>query len=215
MQKDLQDYRKSYEQSELLENKLAKEPIELFGSWFLEAENHPGIAEVNAMNLSTIGEDGFPKARVVLLKSFSREGFTFYTNYSSEKGRALELHNKVCLSFFWPGLERQVIIKGMASKTSKENSEDYFKIRPRGSQIGAWASSQSEVIESREALEEQLQKYEEKFKGQDIPKPPYWGGYLVKPESFEFWQGRLNRLHDRILYTSSENKSWKIQRLAP
>lgn len=215
MQKDLQDYRKSYEQSELLEKKVPHQPIDLFGIWFLEAENHPGIAEVNAMNLSTIGEDGYPQSRIVLLKSFSTEGFTFYTNYSSEKGKAIEANNKVCLSFFWPSLERQVIIKGIASKTSKENSEDYFRIRPRGSQLGAWASDQSSAISSRQSLEKRLEVFEEKFRDQEIPKPEHWGGYLVEPESFEFWQGRMNRLHDRILFSHSGKNRWKMQRLAP
>lgn len=215
MQKDLQDYRRSYEQNELLENKIPARPIELFGTWFEEAENHPGIAEVNAMSLSTIGLDGYPKTRVVLLKSFNADGFVFYTNYNSDKGKAIEEHQKVCLSFFWPSLERQVIIKGIASKNTEEEAEEYFKTRPRGSQLGAWASNQSRPVSSRKELELQLKKYEQEFENRDVPKPPNWGGYRVSPQSFEFWQGRVNRMHDRILYTPDPENEWKFERLAP
>ncbi|MFD1096084.1 pyridoxamine 5'-phosphate oxidase [Salegentibacter chungangensis] len=215
MQKDLQDYRKSYEQSELLEDRIPNHPTALFAAWFEEAESHPGIAEVNAMTLSTVGEDNFPQARIVLLKSFDKEGFVFYTNYNSEKARAIEKHKEVCLTFFWPSLERQVIIKGKATKNSEEEATDYFKTRPRGSQLGAWASNQSSPVASRAEIEERLKYFEDKFEGQEVPKPAHWGGYRVKAKSFEFWQGRVNRLHDRILYEVESEKNWNVKRLAP
>ncbi|MGY5846995.1 pyridoxamine 5'-phosphate oxidase [Salegentibacter sp. HM20] len=214
MEKNLQDYRKSYEKHELLESQLSHNPFELFTNWFHQAEAHPDIAEVNAMGLATCGEDQFPKNRIVLLKSFSPAGFSFYTNYESDKGKDLEVNPRLSLSFFWPPLERQVIIGGLAEKVSAAESEEYFQSRPRGSQLGAWASQQSRVIDSRESLSEQLKHFEDKFEGQAVPRPPHWGGYLVKPVYFEFWQGRKNRLHDRILY-KLENDSWNFKRLAP
>lgn len=215
MQKDLQDYRKSYEKDQLSEHKIPLEPLALFSSWFKDAEENPQIGEPNAMSLSTIGKDQFPKTRVVLLKSFGPEGFTFFTNYNSEKGRDLARNPHLCLSFFWPALERQVIIKGKAVKTSERESSEYFRIRPRGSQLGAWASNQSEEITSREVLEDEINVLEKKFEGKEIPRPAHWGGYLVRPVSFEFWQGRQNRLHDRIVFTEVENKNWIKKRLAP
>lgn len=215
MQKDLQDYRKSYEKDQLLDQKIPLEPLALFASWFKDAEEHPQIGEPNAMSLATIGKDQFPKTRVVLLKSFGPEGFTFFTNYNSEKGRDLAYNPNLCLSFFWPALERQVIIKGRAIKTSERESSEYFKVRPRGSQLGAWASNQSEEISSRETLEEEINALEKEFEGKEIPRPAHWGGYLVRPVSFEFWQGRQNRLHDRVLFTSVESEKWIKKRLAP
>ena len=170
--------------------------------------------EANAMTVATIGTDGFPKSRIVLLKEFSEEGFIFFTNYNSEKGLSLLNNSHTCLSFFWAGLERQVIIKGTAEKTSEEKSISYFNSRPRGSQLGAWASNQSSEIESREILTNNLRELELKFKDSDIPKPENWGGFLVRPENFEFWQGRSNRLHDRILYYKDRG-SWNLKRLAP
>ena len=214
MSTNLSDYRKSYEKGALLEGVIPKNPFELFSEWFREVEAAGGVEEANAMTVSSIGKDGFPKSRVVLLKSYNEEGFVFFTNYNSEKGKAILDNPKVCISFFWPNLERQVIIKGEALKLSKEASENYFCQRPRGSQIGAWASDQSEAITSREVLSKRVTELEEKFKNQQIPKPDHWGGFLIAPHSIEFWQGRPNRLHDRMLYSLASD-SWSHIRLAP
>ena len=213
--KDLATYRKSYEKSELIESALPESPLELFDKWFLEVEQFGGVEEVNAMTIASIGLDGFPKARIVLLKQITNEGFIFYTNYNSEKGRALAVNPNVSMSFFWPNLERQVIIKGVAEKTSEIVSTNYFNSRPAGSQLGAIVSPQSDVILNRSFLENKLVNLEIEFKDKAIPRPEHWGGYLVKPISIEFWQGRANRLHDRIRYVQNDNQSWKIERLAP
>lgn len=212
---DLSNYRKSYEKSELLETTIPEDPINLFNRWFHEVEDFGGMGEVNAMTVSTIGLDGFPKSRVVLLKKYSEEGFIFYTNYNSEKGRAIAQNPHVCLSFFWPNMERQVIIKGIAQKTSENISDNYFDSRPEGSKLGAVVSNQSEVIPSRTFLEENLKQLENDFEGKPIPRPEHWGGFLVVPSEVEFWQGRANRLHDRIRYINQSDYSWLIQRLAP
>ncbi|GAA4324614.1 pyridoxamine 5'-phosphate oxidase [Pontixanthobacter gangjinensis] len=214
MQKDLKDYRKSYEKGELLESDIPRDPFDLFESWFHLADEADSVEEANAMSISTVGKDLWPRTRVVLLKSFSREGFVFFTNYESQKGKDLQENPKCCISFFWPSLEKQVIITGKVSKLSEEESEEYFHSRPRGSQLGANASNQSSVIPSREYLENRLQELEDKFEGQEIPKPDYWGGYNIKPVRFEFWQGRESRLHDRIQFTK-EAQNWNIERLAP
>ncbi|MDC6363857.1 MULTISPECIES: pyridoxamine 5'-phosphate oxidase [Flavobacteriaceae] len=215
MQKDLSDYRKSYEKRALLESTIKENPMEQFQKWFYEVEAANGVDEPNAMTISTMGLDGFPKNRVVLMKKFTHEGFIFYTNYQSEKGRAIASNPSVCLSFFWPNMERQVIIKGTAEKIAENLSDGYFESRPLGSQLGAVVSNQSEVIGSREALEKDLEALEKEYEGKEIPRPSYWGGYLVRPISLEFWQGRPNRLHDRIRYTLQEDYNWKIERLAP
>ena len=212
---DLSNYRKSYEKSELLESSIPEDPINLFNRWFHEVEDFDGGGEVNAMTVSTIGMDGFPKSRVVLLKKFNEEGFIFYTNYNSEKGRAIANNPKICLSFFWENLERQVIIKGIAQKTSENISDGYFESRPDGSKLGAIVSNQSEVVPSRNYLEESLKQLEKDFEGKEIPRPLHWGGFLVTPLEVEFWQGRANRLHDRIRYVFQDDFSWKISRLAP
>lgn len=212
---DLSNYRKSYEKSELLETTIPEDPINLFNRWFHEVEDFGGTGEVNAMTVSTIGLDGFPKSRVVLLKKYSEEGFVFYTNYNSEKGRAIAQNPHVCLSFFWPNMERQVIIKGIAQKTSENISDNYFDSRPDGSKLGAIVSNQSEVIPSRTFLEENLKQLENNFEGKPIARPEHWGGFLVVPSEVEFWQGRANRLHDRIRYKSQPDYNWLIQRLAP
>ncbi len=215
MKQDLGDYRKSYEKSQLNVEDTPGDPITLFRDWFLEADSNDKIGEANAMTLSTFGLDGYPKGRVVLLKSYSYEGFVFYTNYLSEKGRAIAANNKVCLSFFWPILERQIIIKGNAEKIAENLSDGYFESRPRGSRLGAIVSPQSEVIESREVLELELQKKQTDFNDKEIPRPKYWGGFCVSPVSMEFWQGRPNRLHDRIRYSLQDNYDWLKERLAP
>jgi pyridoxamine 5'-phosphate oxidase len=213
--KDLSNYRKSYDKSELLENTIPEDPINLFNKWFHETEEFGGVEEVNAMTVSTIGLDGFPKARVVLLKQLTFEGFIFYTNYHSEKGRAISENPHVCLSFFWQSLERQIIIKGIAEKTSENISDGYFESRPEGSKLGAIVSNQSEIIPDRAFLETNLKQLEQDFQGKDIPRPEFWGGFLVKPVEVEFWQGRPNRLHDRIRYQLQDDFSWKIDRLSP
>ncbi len=215
MAHDLSNYRKSYEKHELLEKNCPETPIELFRNWFLNADESGMVEEANAMNISTLGLDGFPKNRIVLLKKYTWEGFIFYTNYESEKGRAILENDKVCLSFFWPGLEQQIIIKGTAEKVAPNLSDGYFESRPDGSKLGAWASNQSQIVASREELEENLSSYEKKFENKDIPRPEHWGGFIVKPVSVEFWQGRPNRLHDRIRYTLEKDFSWKLERLAP
>ena len=213
--KDLSNYRKSYEKSELLESNIPEDPIMLFKKWFHEVEDFGGVEEVNAMTISTIGLDGFPKARVVLLKQFTYEGFIFYTNYDSEKGRAIANNPNVCLSFFWHSLERQIIIKGKVRKIAENLSDGYFESRPEGSKLGAIVSNQSEVIPSRTVLEEKLKQLETDFEGKEIIRPKNWGGYIVEPQEIEFWQGRPNRLHDRIRYKLNSDFSWKIERLAP
>lgn len=211
---DLSHYRRSYEKSELLEENLPGDPIQLFQKWFHEVD-FGSTEEVNAMTVSTFGLDGYPKSRVVLLKRFTFEGFVFYTNYQSEKGKAIAHNPNICLSFFWHSFERQVIIKGRAEKIAENLSDGYFESRPDGSKLGAIVSDQSEVIDSREALEQKLHQLEQDFEGKEIPRPDYWGGYIVKPVEIEFWQGRPNRLHDRIRYQLQDDFSWKIDRLSP
>lgn len=212
---DLSNYRKSYEKSQLIETDIPEDPINLFHKWFHEVEDFGGVDEVNAMTVSTIGLDGFPKSRVILLKKYNEEGFIFYTNYDSEKGKAITANPNVCLSFFWHSMERQVIIKGIAEKASTIISDNYFASRPDGSKLGAIVSNQSEVIESRSILETKLKELEHQFKGKQIDRPTNWGGFLIRPIQVEFWQGRPNRLHDRIRYTLQEDYFWKIERLAP
>ena len=214
MSQELHGYRKSYEKGELDQSNVAAHPKDQFKVWFEAAEASGTIDEINAMTLSTVDASGFPRGRVVLLKEYNDNGFVFYTNYGSEKGQAIAANPKVCLSFFWPALEQQVIIKGVASKVSEETSKAYFEKRPRKSQLGALVSDQSEPISSRSDLEEQLSALEKKYEGKAVPKPKNWGGYLVVPEEFEFWQGRRSRLHDRIQYVKS-GEEWTIRRLQP
>ncbi|MDB9858576.1 pyridoxamine 5'-phosphate oxidase [Flavobacteriaceae bacterium] len=214
MDKNLHDYRKSYEKGSLTEDTVLENPLEQFAAWFVDAEKTPTVEEPNAMTLSTVDTQGVPKARVVLLKEFTQQGFVFYTNYTSGKAQAIAQNNKVCISFFWPSLERQIIITGMAVKISQEKSIAYFNKRPRESQLGAVVSDQSTSIDSREALEEKLLDLEKQYQTKPIVKPAHWGGYLIQPTSYEFWQGRSSRLHDRIKYTKINN-SWNIGRLQP
>lgn len=215
MEKDLSNYRKSYEKGELLLENVPENPMELFRNWFIEVDAHFNIDETNAMTISTIGLDGYPKSRVVLLKKYTYEGFIFYTNYKSEKGKAITANPNVCVSFFWHSAERQIIIKGKAEKIPKNLSDGYFESRPRGSQLGAIVSNQSDVVANRSELEDNLKVLEAQYEGKVIERPDYWGGFIVKPVELEFWQGRPNRLHDRIRYQLQEDYNWKIERLAP
>ena len=214
MRDNLHDYRKNYNKGELTKNKVDANPLQQFRKWFYEEKDSESVEEVNAMTLTTLGLDGFSKGRVVLLKKYDEHGFYFYTNYSSEKGKSIAQNNKVSLLFFWPGLERQIIIKGTASKTSEDDSDNYFNSRPKGSQLGALVSNQSEVIENRKVIENKLALLENQYSDKEIKKPANWGGYLVSPISIEFWQGRPNRLHDRIRYRLS-HLDWIIERLSP
>ncbi len=212
---DLSDYRKTYDKGHLTEEQVDENPMMQFQKWFYEAEEMQVVDEVNAMAVSTIGLDGFPKTRIVLLKKYDENGFVFYTNYNSEKGKAIIANPHICLSFYWPKAERQIIIKGIAEKVDETVSENYFHSRPKGSQLGAAVSPQSETIENYEVLLDNLEKLEKEYEHSKlIPKPKHWGGFLVKPISIEFWQGRPNRLHDRIRYTL-QDLDWKIERLAP
>jgi pyridoxamine 5'-phosphate oxidase len=214
--KDLGNYRKTYTKNELLEQNLLQNPIDLFQQWFKEVEQAGGVDEVNAMSISSIGIDGFPKTRIVLLKEITNHGFLFYTNYDSEKGKAISKNPKVCLSFFWPNLERQVIIKGEAQQATSAVSDAYFASRPKGSQLGAIASNQSETVPSRVFLDEKLDNLTQKYADfESIPRPENWGGFLVIPTTIEFWQGRPNRMHDRIRFSNQTDEKWVIERLSP
>jgi pyridoxamine 5'-phosphate oxidase len=210
---ELSGLRVHYAKDELLEQNIGLEPLSLFYLW-MEAAKSSKIKEPNAMVLSTINE-GKPSARVVLLKGFDESGFSFFTNYQSHKGAEIAQNPAGALTFFWDDLERQVRIEGIITKVSAEDSDEYFHARPRQSQIGAWVSNQSSIIPNRNVLEEKNASLEVKFKDvKIIPRPPHWGGYLLTPESIEFWQGRPSRLHDRILYTRI-NDAWKRDRLSP
>lgn len=189
-------------------------PIHQFATWFRQALS-ANLAEPNAMTLATASRHGVPSARIVLLKAFDEQGFTFFTNYHSPKGRDLEENPRAALVLFWAPLERQIRITGRVARVSKEISEDYFHHRPIGSQLGAWASRQSEALSNREELEKHLAEVTRLYQGKVIPLPPYWGGYQVAPEAIEFWQGRANRLHDRFRYTRVADGEWKVERLSP
>ncbi|MEP0714254.1 MAG: pyridoxamine 5'-phosphate oxidase [Algoriphagus sp.] len=209
---DIAAIRKDYSIKSLNINDVNTDPLKQFESWFVEAIN-ANVLEVNAMTVSTIGLDGFPNARILLLKGVDT-GFVFYTNYLSEKGRELEIHDHASLTFFWPELERQVRVRGRVEKVTAEESDTYFFSRPVSSQIGAWVSPQSTEISSREYLTKRQQELEEQFVTQQLSRPPHWGGYRMIPSCIEFWQGRPSRLHDRVRYDFREG-SWFISRLAP
>jgi pyridoxamine 5'-phosphate oxidase len=209
---DIAALRREYVLSGLRRRDLAADPINQFKAWFeqaLAAEIH----EPNAMTLATVSPEGQPSSRIVLLKGVDQRGFAFYTNYLGRKSQELEKNPAAALTFFWAGLERQVCIRGLCSKSSREESEVYFKSRPLGSQLGAWASRQDEVVPGREFLEKRLAEVTAKH-GDNVPLPPYWGGFILNPKTVEFWQGRPNRLHDRFVYTR-EDAGWKIDRLSP
>jgi len=208
------DIRKEYKLQTLSENDILKDPFAQFNKWWQETIN-AGVDEPNAMTLATASADGMPDGRIVLLKGFDEKGFAFYTNYNSTKGQQLLENPRATLVFFWKELERQIRISGLVSLAPGNMSDDYFNSRPLGSRIGAWASPQSEAIESREWLEANERRISEVWVGKAIPRPGHWGGYVVKPIKMEFWQGRPSRLHDRILYTLQTSGSWKIERLAP
>lgn len=212
---DLSDRRKIYKLGSLTESDITDNPMELFREWYLLAEQSDQVSEVNAMALSTVEDNLIPRTRRVLLKQYTWEGFIFYTNYHSRKGRAINKNPNVCLNFYWESLEKQVTINGIAEKLAPNLSDGYFHSRPLGSQLGAIVSPQSKVIPNRDYLENKLRDLELSTNTRDeIKRPEHWGGYLVKPYQIEFWQGRPNRLHDRIVYTL-QDMDWIIQRYAP
>lgn len=231
------DMRRNYTAGELERQDLKANPLEQFQAWFDSAAHARGKSrwrkigiaiydvwqavlgntrvEVNAMTLATVGADGKPSSRTVLLKGADARGFVFYTNYDSRKGRELAGNQNAALTFFWPELERQVCIAGTVTKVSREESEAYFKSRPKGSRIGAWASNQSTVVADRAALERIWQEIAARFPGDNVPLPPNWGGFVLRPERIEFWQGRASRMHDRFCYTRQADDAWRVERLSP
>lgn len=204
-------HRKSYEKHSLEVEDLKATPHEMLEFWLSEVEE---LHDFNAMVVSSVDASGQPHSRVVLLRGVNEEGLKFYTNYSSHKGQELEQNNKVALNFFWPTVERQVRVEGELHKLSDAESDAYFNSRPRESQIGAWVSPQSSIIESREILNERFREFTDKFEGHPVPRPAHWGGYIIRPNFYEFWQGRPNRLHDRLTYRLHDG-AWKISRMAP
>ena len=214
MSQKIADLRQEYTLQGLSEQEVDKNPLIQFRHWF-DAALQAGLPEPNAMHLCTVGENDRPSGRIVLLKELDKQGFVFYTNYHSRKGRELALHSFASLTFFWVELERQVRIEGKVEKVSAQESDEYFAIRPRGSQIGAWVSHQSEHLPTREILEQKQAEYEKQFADHAVPRPPHWGGYRLTPDRMEFWQGRPSRLHDRIGFTLEESGTWAIGRLSP
>lgn len=210
---NLADLRKDYALAGLAEKDLARDPFRQFEKWFAEAQAAK-IAEPNAMVLATATRDGRPSTRIVLLKAVDGRGFVFYSNYESRKGRELDANPRASLTFPWVAMERQIIVEGPVTKVAREESEAYFHSRPRANQLGAWVSPQSTVIPDRRVLDQTLKAVEQKYAGQEVPLPPHWGGWRLAPEMVEFWQGRRNRLHDRLRYRR-EKDGWIIERLAP
>jgi len=211
---NLDDLRREYTQRGLREEDLAADPFTQFGAWFDEVAQ-ADIREPNAMTLATATPDGRPSARMVLLKGVDARGFVFYTNHESRKGNELTANPRAALVFFWVQLERQVRVEGRVERVSDEESDLYFASRPEGSQLGAWASQQSAVLPDRGPLEARYEEMRARYEGHEIPRPPFWGGYRVVPEAVEFWQGRVNRLHDRLRYRHQDDGSWVIERLSP
>ncbi len=212
IREDLAKMRRVYASTTLDEPTAAKDPLDQFRTWLNDAIQSE-VLDPNAMSVATCGDDRRPAVRIVLLKYYGDEGFTFFTNYSSKKGRQLAENPNAALHFFWPELHRQILIQGTVTKYDKTASDEYFFSRPLDSQIGAWASHQSAVIGSRESLDRRFTELQEEF-GENVPSPPFWGGYTLKPDCYEFWQGRVSRLHDRLVYTRTGN-TWEITRLAP
>lgn len=210
---DINHLKHQYSEKGFRKSDLSDNPFEQFDIWFKEAITAE-IEELNAMNLATVGKNGQPSVRAVLLKSYDERGFVFFTNYNSRKARDIEDNPKVAVQFLWLKLDRQVRIEGVVEKTSHSESVAYFKTRMRENQLGAWASSQSDIIDSRKTLDLEVEKIDKQFEGQEVPLPPFWGGYRIKPGCFEFWQGRGNRLSDRFLYSYKEG-FWIKNRLAP
>ena len=214
---DLRNYinsiRTNYAKQTLDENDVNANPIVQFAKWFEEAVGAQ-VIDPNAMTMCSATKEGKPSARILLLRNISEDGFVFYSNNNSRKGSEIEENPNCALLFFWPELERQIRIEGVVQKQTAEESDAYFNSHPRESKIGAWTSEQSKVISSREILNEKYEALHKKYPGENVPRPPYWGGYVLRPVSIEFWQGRPNRLHDRILFTK-ENNNWKIERLSP
>ena len=212
--KSIAAMRKVYQLKSLDEKEVDADPLKQFDNWWKESINS-GVQEPNAMTLATCDAGGKPSARIVLLKGVNENGFVFFTNYESRKAHEIAENSFAALVFFWKELERQIRIEGKVRKTSKKESDEYFSVRPRESQLGAWSSPQSKVIESAELLQKNMKKYYDKFHEQEVPRPEFWGGYIVEPNVIEFWQGKTGRLHDRLRYSLNENANWIIERLAP
>ncbi|HEX6181188.1 MAG TPA: pyridoxamine 5'-phosphate oxidase [Chitinophagaceae bacterium] len=214
MGKSVTDIRKDYRLQSLSESDIAANPVQQFTTWWNDVLTSE-ISEPNAMTLATASSDGLPSARIVLLKGFDDDGFVFFTNYNSFKGMQLQENPRACLVFFWKELERQVRVMGIIEMLTDTENDEYFNSRPEGSRLSAIASPQSQVVDNREWLESQVDQLTEQLSGKTIARPEHWGGYRVRPAIIEFWQGRSNRLHDRLQYTLTEEGTWKIERLAP